>query len=163
MGYGDVSAYNKSSHIQTRHINQMAANGVRCSPMLIISCRRHPHPLHMLTGRYNWRSSLRKRCYCMATPTLSSPPTRSTMASMLKANGCPPPTALANGISSWNWGTKPGHRNPTPTPANNEDINLNPSPTVCRLSFDCFYGFCSSLPTSLLWCILKNRSPPPGK
>ena len=28
MGYGDVSAYNKDSHIQTRHIDQMAANGV---------------------------------------------------------------------------------------------------------------------------------------
>ena len=28
MGYGDVSAFNENSHIQTNNIDQMAANGV---------------------------------------------------------------------------------------------------------------------------------------
>ncbi len=35
MGYGDVSAYNKDSHIQTRHIDQMAANDMKELPIVV--------------------------------------------------------------------------------------------------------------------------------
>ena len=35
MGYGDVSAYNKDSHIQTRHIDQMAANDMKELPIIV--------------------------------------------------------------------------------------------------------------------------------
>ena len=59
MGYGDVSAYNKDSHIQTRHIDQMAANGVMFTDAHSCSAVSTPTRYGILTGRYNWRSSLK--------------------------------------------------------------------------------------------------------
>ena len=89
MGYGDVSAYNKDSHIQTRHIDQMAANGVMFTDAHSCSAVSTPTRYGILTGRYNWRSSLKSGVlYGYSRPII--PTTRSTMASM--------PPALANGI-----------------------------------------------------------------
>lgn len=86
MGYGDVSAYNKDSHIQTRHIDQMAANGVMFTDAHSCSAVSTPTRYGILTGRYNWRSSLKSGVlYGYSRPII--PTTRSTMASMLKANG----------------------------------------------------------------------------
>ena len=107
MGYGDVSAYNKDSHIQTRHIDQMAANGVMFTDAHSCSAVSTPTRYGILTGRYNWRSSLKSGVlYGYSRPII--PTTRNTMASMLKANGYTT-ACIGKWHLGWNWGTNPGH------------------------------------------------------
>lgn len=68
MGYGDVSAYNKDSHIQTRHIDQMAANGVMFTDAHSCSAVSTPTRYGIITGRYNWLFQPPKAVYSTATP-----------------------------------------------------------------------------------------------
>lgn len=60
LGYGDVEAYNPESKIRTPHINRMASEGVRFvdahTPCAVCSPTRYG----LLTGRYPWRSELKK-------------------------------------------------------------------------------------------------------
>ena len=145
MGYGDVSAYNKDSHIQTRHIDQMAANGVMFTDAHSCSAVSTPTRYGILTGRYNWRSSLKSGVlYGYSRPII--PTTRSTMASMLKANGYTT-ACIGKWHLGWNWGTKPGHEKPDANALNDEDVDYSKPITngPVDLGFDYFYGFCGSL------------------
>ena len=73
MGYGDVSAYNKDSHIQTRHIDQMAANGVMFTDAHSCSAVSTPPAMASSQGATTGVPAS-KAVYSMATPALSSPP-----------------------------------------------------------------------------------------
>ena len=138
MGYGDVSAYNKDSHIQTRHIDQMAANGVMFTDAHSCSAVSTPTRYGILTGRYNWRSSLKSGVlYGYSRPII--PTTRSTMASMLKANGYTT-ACIGKWHLGWNWGTKPGHEKPDANALNDEDVDYSKPITngPADLGFDYF-------------------------
>lgn len=162
MGYGDVSAYNKDSHIQTRHIDQMAANGVMFTDAHSCSAVSTPTRYGILTGRYNWRSSLKSGVlYGYSRPII--PTTRSTMASMLKANGYTT-ACIGKWHLGWNWGTKPGHEKPDANALNDEDVDYSKPITngPVDLGFDYFYGFCGSLDMAP-YVYIENRQPPPRK
>lgn len=73
MGYGDVSAYNKDSHIQTRHIDQMAANGVMFTDAHSCSAVSTPPATASSQGATTGVPAS-KAVYSTATPALSSPP-----------------------------------------------------------------------------------------
>ncbi|KJD35983.1 arylsulfatase [Tamlana sedimentorum] len=60
MGYGDVSSYNKNSKIQTVHIDQLAEEGVMFTDAHTSSAVCTPTRYGILTGCYNWRSTLKK-------------------------------------------------------------------------------------------------------
>ena len=158
MGYGDVSAYNKDSHIQTRHIDQMAANGVMFTNAHSCSAVSTPTRYGILTGRYNWRSSLKSGVlYGYSRPII--PTTRSTMASMLKANGYTT-ACIGKWHLGWNWGTKPGHEKPDANALNDEDVDYSKPITngPADLGFDYFYGFCGSLDMAP-YVYIENRQP----
>ena len=158
MGYGDVSAYNKDSHIQTRHIDQMAANGVMFTDAHSCSAVSTPTRYGILTGRYNWRSSLKSGVlYGYSRPII--PTTRSTMASMLKANGYTT-ACIGKWHLGWNWGTKPGHEKPYANALNDEDVDYSKPITngPVDLGFDYFYGFCGSLDMAP-YVYIENRQP----
>ena len=158
MGYGDVSAYNKDSHIQTRHIDQMAANGVMFTDAHSCSAVSTPTRYGILTGRYNWRSSLKSGVlYGYSRPII--PTTRNTMASMLKANGYTT-ACIGKWHLGWNWGTKPGHEKPDANALNDEDVDYSKPITngPADLGFDYFYGFCGSLDMAP-YVYIENRQP----
>ena len=158
MGYGDVSAYNKNSHIPTRHIDQMAANGVMFTDAHSCSAVSTPTRYGILTGRYNWRSSLKSGVlYGYSRPII--PTTRSTMASMLKANGYTT-ACIGKWHLGWNWGTKPGHEKPDANALNDEDVDYSKPITngPADLGFDYFYGFCGSLDMAP-YVYIENRQP----
>ena len=56
MGYGDVSAYNKDSHIQTRHIDQMAPLGLWQfdATLQLNGGGRMPDPYELSDGSLSW-------------------------------------------------------------------------------------------------------------
>ena len=60
LGYGDVSANNPNSKIQTTHIDQLAAEGMRFTDAHSPSSVCTPTRFGILTGTYCWRSDLPK-------------------------------------------------------------------------------------------------------
>jgi arylsulfatase A-like enzyme len=60
LGYGDVSAFNGGSKIKTTHIDALAREGMRFTDAHSGSAVCTPTRYGILTGRYCWRSKLKK-------------------------------------------------------------------------------------------------------
>ncbi|MDR2914422.1 MAG: arylsulfatase [Tannerella sp.] len=86
MGYGDVSALNKDSKIKTPYIDKMAENGVVFTNAHSSSSVSTPTRYGILTGRYNWRSTLKNGVLYGYDKALIRPD-RVTTASMLGEQG----------------------------------------------------------------------------
>jgi arylsulfatase A-like enzyme len=86
MGWGDPGCYNPSSRIPTPNIDSLAAQGVRFTDMHSPSSVCTPTRYGVLTGRYCWRSAMKKGVLNGYSPNLIEPG-RLTVASLLKARG----------------------------------------------------------------------------
>lgn len=86
MGYGDVSALNPDSKIHTTHIDSLAAQGVAFTDAHTSSSVSTPSRYAILTGRYNWRSTLQSGVSWSYTPPLIEPG-RLTVAGLLQQAG----------------------------------------------------------------------------
>lgn len=60
LGYGDVQAYNPKSRIPTPHLNRLAEEGMRFTDAHSPSAVCTPTRYGVVTGRYCWRSSLKR-------------------------------------------------------------------------------------------------------
>ncbi|MFY0653104.1 MAG: arylsulfatase [Cyclobacteriaceae bacterium] len=60
LGYGDIGAFNENSKIKTPHLDQLAAEGMRFTDAHTSSSVCTPTRYGILTGRYNWRSTLKQ-------------------------------------------------------------------------------------------------------
>ena len=60
LGIGDVSAYNPNGKIYTKHIDQLASNGMRFTDAHAGSAVCTPTRYGIITGRYSWRGMLKK-------------------------------------------------------------------------------------------------------
>lgn len=86
LGYGDVSSYNSGSKIRTPHIDRLATQGMRFTDAHSPSGVCTPTRYGVLTGRYSWRTRLKSGVLGgYSTPMI--PPSRVTVAAMLKARG----------------------------------------------------------------------------
>jgi arylsulfatase A len=86
MGYGDVSAYNENSAFKTPHIDRLAEQGVKFTSAYVTSSVCTPTRYSLLTGRYNWRSTLKS--YVLSGYSKSLIETdRLTVADMLQEIG----------------------------------------------------------------------------
>ena len=147
MGYGDVSALNRDSKIRTPHLDRMIDNGVSFSDAHTSSSVSTPTRYGVLTGRYNWRSRLKKGVLNGYSKALI-PEDRTTMASLLKKKnyetGC-----VGKWHLGWNWNFKnnPTDLNSMDAYEGKGEIDYNQpikqGPTA--LGFDYFYGFSGSL------------------
>jgi len=86
MGYGDVSALNAQSKLNTPHIDAMAEKGMVFTDAHTPSSVCTPTRYGILTGRYSWRTTLANGVtWSWSDPLIA--PNRSTVASLLKKNG----------------------------------------------------------------------------
>ena len=86
LGYGDLSYLNEKGKIQTPHLDRMATEGVVFGDAHSSSAVSTPTRYGVLTGRYNWRSTLKNGVlHWYDTPLI--PTRRTTMASMLRNQG----------------------------------------------------------------------------
>lgn len=145
MGYGDVSALNPISKIRTSNIDAMASNGVLFTDAHTSSSVSTPSRYSILTGRYNWRSTLKKGVLSGYSRTII-PDDRRTMADMLK--DCGYSTAcIGKWHLGWSWGLKDGiketnERNVKPAAIDfTKPVKHGPS----NCGFDYFYGIVGSL------------------
>ncbi len=101
LGYGDVSCLNPGSKIKTPNIDRIAQSGVRFTDAHSSSAVSTPTRYGILTGRYNWRSTLKEGVLDGYAPALI-PASRTTMASMLKSRGYQT-AAIGKWHLGWDW------------------------------------------------------------
>lgn len=130
MGIGDLGCYNPESKVPTPHMDRLASEGLRMldahSPSAVCSPTRYG----LLTGRYAWRTSLKRSVLWGRSPLLIDPD-RMTVASLLAEHGYH--TAC---IGKWHLGLG----NPPET-----DYTRELSPGPLDLGFDRFFGIAASL------------------
>jgi arylsulfatase A len=106
MGYGDVGCYNPDSKIPTPNMDALAAQGICFTDAHSPSAVCTPSRYGVITGRYCWRSSLKRAVLFGYEPPLIETD-RLTVANLLQGEGYH--TAC---IGKWHIGleypTKPG-------------------------------------------------------
>ncbi len=136
MGYGDLSCLNENSKIHTRHLDRLAAGGMRFTDAHATSAVCTPSRYGILTGRYNWRSWLKKGVVRGYSPPVVEPG-RMTVASYLKSRGYHT-GCIGKWHLGWNWTTNGDDP---------EDVDftkpITQGPTDC--GFDYYYGIVASL------------------
>ncbi len=156
MGYGDVSAYNPASKIQTPNIDNIATGGLMFTNVHTPSSLCSPTRYGLLTGRYCWRTRLKE--WVLAgfygdTPLIEKE--RMTLASMLQTQGYE--TAC---IGKWHvgmaWNTKDGR------PASyEEEENVDFTKPVIggplEREFDYFFGTAGCCTSDPPYCFIENK------
>ena len=109
MGYGDVACYNENSKIETPNLDKLAAEGIQFTDAHTSSSVCTPTRYGIVTGRYNWRSRL-KRSVLSGYSKALIPNYRTTVASMLQAQGYN--TAfIGKWHLGWDWALKDSTKN----------------------------------------------------
>lgn len=86
VGWGDISCYQPSNKFKTPHVDQFAREGMRFTNAHAPHAVCTPTRYSLLTGRYCWRTFLREGVMVGYGKPLI-PPTRLTLASLLKEEG----------------------------------------------------------------------------
>ena len=136
MGYGDVAALNEACKIKTPNIDRIARQGVTFTDAHTSSSVSTPTRYGILTGRYNWRSNL-KRGVLNGYSKALIPPGRTTMGTMLQRSGYET-ACIGKWHLGWDW-------NNIEQGAGQVDFSKPITHGPTTLGFDYFYGFCGSL------------------
>jgi arylsulfatase A-like enzyme len=136
LGYGDVSCYNEDSKIHTPNIDQLASHGVRFTDAHTSSAVCTPTRYGILTGRYNWRSTLKSGVLNGYSKALISPE-RETVASLLQKDGYET-ACIGKWHLGWTW-------NAIGKGQNQVDFSKKISDGPTSRGFGYFFGFCASL------------------
>ena len=145
MGYGDVSAYNEQSKISTPFIDQLAGEGVMFTDAHTSSAVCTPTRYGILTGRYNWRSELKKGVLNGYSASLIHQE-RTTIAEFLQEN-----TYTTAFIGKWHLGWDWNIIEKDETDRDNlhswpdVDFSIPVQNGPASHGFDYSYGFCASL------------------
>ena len=143
MGYGDVKYLNVESKIPTPNLDKVASEGMSFTDAHTPSSVCTPTRYSVLTGRYCWRSRLKKGVLGGYSSRLIEPG-RMTVASMLKDKGYH--TAC---IGKWHLGL-------TDTQPVDYSKPLRPGPN--EAGFDYWFGISSSLDMAP-YCFIENGMP----
>ncbi len=130
LGWGDMDVYNAHSAIPTPHCNAFAKQGMRFTDMHASSAVCTPSRYSILTGRYSWRSRLKKGVLQGDSPNLIEPG-RMTVPSMLKDVGY-----YTAGVGKWHLGL--GNEEKT-------DFTKPLVPGPISHGFDYYFGIPASL------------------
>lgn len=153
MGYGDISALNESSKIQTPNIDRIVHEGINITDAHSSSAVCTPSRYSILTGRYCWRTRLKEGVLFGASPSLMDLK-RKNVASLLQENGYN--TAC---IGKWHLGldwTKKD--NDLPIDVSNIDFSQPFHNGPIDLGFDYFFGISASLDMSPYVYLEQNKA-----
>ncbi|GAB1483195.1 arylsulfatase [Treponema sp.] len=144
MGYGDLSANNEFCPFKTPSFDFLSKNGIRFTDAHASSAVCTPSRYSILTGRYNWRSTLKQGVLGGYSSPLI-PKERTTLAQMLKDCGY-----RTEAIGKWHLGMEfpklPGFVE-EPDFAQSECIDFKGTIKSSPISagFDYYYGISGSL------------------
>ncbi len=134
LGYGDLGVYNSDSKIPTPNMDAIAKQGIRFTDAHTPSAVCTPTRYGLLTGRYAWRSRLKRGVLFGESPALIEQG-RMTIQSMLQDKGY-----TTAGIGKWHLGLGTGIGNNGKTDYSQA---LNPGPISS--GFDYYFGIPASL------------------
>jgi arylsulfatase A-like enzyme len=134
LGTGDVNCYNERSKIKTPAMDEVAKNGVRFTDAHTNSAVSTPTRYGIITGRYCWRTRLKRGVLNAYNKHLINPE-RTTIASLLKESGY-----YTAGIGKWHLGMDFKFKEDKKVDFAGKIEN---SPNVN--GFDYFYGITASL------------------
>lgn len=136
MGYGDVSCLNERGKIRTPHLDWMGGGGIVFRDAHATSAVCTPSRYSILTGRYNWRSTLKRGVlFGYDAPLIERG--RMTVASFLKAEGYST-ACVGKWHLGWTWAKKgPG--------AEEIDFDQPIADGPTTAGFDRFFGISASL------------------
>jgi arylsulfatase A len=145
LGYGDLKCFNPDSKIPTPNLDNMAKNGIKFTDAHTSSAVCTPTRYGILTGRYNWRSSLKSSVLSGYSKSLIKQE-QTTIAEMLKTQGYS--TAyIGKWHLGWDWKIKAEDRldinNLNATPEVDFSIPVKNGPLTH--GFDYSFGFSGSL------------------
>lgn len=159
LGYGDVRCYNPQSKIHTPNIDNLAKQGIRFTDAHSPAAVCTPTRYGILTGRYCWRTWLKRDVIEGDGPPLIEPD-RLTMASMLKKHGYR--TAC---MGKWHlgldWTFQKGKEPPKGKAWKTgywRSIDFSKPFTggPTELGFDYFFGTPACPTDDCLWCYVEN-------
>lgn len=147
LGYGDLSSFNEKSKINTPNIDKLAAEGIKFTDAHTSSAVCTPTRYGILTGRYNWRSTLKSSVLTGKSKALIDKG-RSTVASMLQKQGYK--TAfMGKWHLGWDWALKDstnfGGDGWGPNDFENIDFTKPIKNSPNDFGFDYAFGHCGSL------------------
>jgi len=150
QGYGDASCLNAESKFVTPHLDRLAREGTVFTDAHSSDTVCTPSRYGLLTGRYAWRTTLKRMVYGAEHECLI-PDDRMTLASLLKDHGYA--TAM---VGKWHLGMEfPGGRKDRDWTQPITDMPLDKG-------FDYFYGIPASLNYGLLaWFEGRYAAVPP--
>ena len=154
LGYGDLSILNEAGKIKTPHLDKLAESGAVFNDAHSSSAVSTPTRYGVLTGRYNWRSTLKQGVLHWYDKPLI-PAERTTMASMLQDQGYH--TAC---VGKWHLGmnfpTKDGKKAVDTPESYNLDFTKEITGGPCDVGFDYFFGV--DAPNYPPFCFIENRN-----
>ena len=130
MGLGDIGVYSSGSKVPTPHLDSLAASGIRFADAHSPSSVCTPTRYGLLTGRYAWRTHMKKGVLKGYSPLLIDTD-RSTLPSMLREKGY-----ATAAIGKWHLGLGDSEVTDYSKP-------LHPGPNA--VGFDYFFGIPASL------------------
>lgn len=161
LGYGDLSCYH-SEKIQTPHIDAVAKAGIRLTDIHSSSAVCTPSRYSIMTGRYCWRSWLKKSVLGgFGAPLIEKE--RMTVASMLQKHGYST-AAIGKWHLGLDWYTKAGEKlsNSTKDGWNTDGFDVDYNHPLgggpLELGFDYWFGIAGSLDMPP-YCFLENNLP----
>ena len=158
MGYGDVSCQNPESKIPTPNLDRLATEGTRFTDAHSPSAVCTPTRYGILTGRYCWRSRLKRGVlWCWDSPLIE--PDRLTVGRHLQQHGYGT-ACIGKWHLGWDWPTTDGEPPIGVGQTRQEDSGANVDFTKpiangpTTRGFDYYFG--TAVPNFPPYCFIEN-------
>ena len=150
QGYGDASCLNPESKFQTPNLDRLAREGISFSDAHCSDTVCTPSRYGLLTGRYSWRTRLKKSVFRAENDCLIADG-RMTLASLLRDHGYE--TAM---VGKWHLGMK------FPGKSESRDWSQPVTDMPLDKGFNYFYGIPASMNYGILaWFEGRHAKVPP--
>ena len=152
MGYGDLGCQNPGSKVPTPNLDRLAKQGIRFTDAHSPSAVCTPTRYGLLTGRYCWRTRLKKGVlWPWATPLIEAD--RVTVPKLLKAHGYHT-ACIGKWHLGWDWPTTDGQPPVENSPGENIDFSKPIAGGPTTRGFDYYFG--TAVPNFPPYCFIEN-------
>jgi arylsulfatase A-like enzyme len=152
LGYGDVGCYDPQSKIPTPLLDRLAREGMRFTDAHAPDAVCTPTRYGLLTGRYCFRSRLKRGVLVPWDPPLIEPG-RLTVAALLKQHGYAT-ACVGKWHLGWQWPTKDGAKPASRDGIGNVDFAKPIPDGPTTRGFDSYFGV--DLPNYPPYCFIDN-------
>jgi arylsulfatase A len=153
LGYGDLGCYNHESKIPTPHLDRLATEGMRFTDAHAPTSVCTPTRYAILTGRYSWRSRLKRGVLGpWGEPLIAAD--RLTVPALLKQHGYAT-TCIGKWHLGWTWPTRDGQPPRSgPDRLSNVDFTRPVADGPTTRGFDAYFG--TDVPNYPPYCYIDD-------